>query len=140
MNRLQQGVFKQNTFGRSLVSFQIHKLFFAIKNDTLSLCNIPKQLFVLRIGLKLLDLSFYEHIEEVTFIAFLENDVALGMIAETNLLNELLKVAVSDLEVFESVDVFEKWNDIVHLFCTAQVRFFDHEFDNFALFDVQALD
>ena len=83
-----------------------------------------------------MDLPFDEHIEEVAFIAFLENDVPLGMVAETNRLYELVKVAVGYLEVFKSVDVFEKWNYTIHLFCAAQVRFFNHEFDYFALFDV----
>jgi len=81
-------------------------------------------------------LPFHKHIEEVAFITFLENDVALGMVAETNRLYELVKVGVGYLEVFKSVDVFEKWNYTIHLLYTAQVRFFNHEFDYSALFDV----
>lgn len=83
-----------------------------------------------------MDLSFDEHIEEVALVAFLENDVPLRMVAETNRLYELVKVTVGYLEVFKSVDVFEKWNYTSHFLCAAQVRFFYHEFDYFALFDV----
>jgi hypothetical protein len=96
------------------------------------MCNITEQLLVLRIGQKLLHLTFYEDIKEVALVALLENYVPLWMVTESNLLNKLVQIVVCYLELLEGVDIFEKGQDTRHFFRTAQVRLLDHKLNNFA--------
>lgn len=80
----------------------------------------------------MLDLSLYKNVEKVAFISFLKNYIASWMVTEPNLLNEFVEIGVCYLELLECVYVFEKRQNVRHIFCTAQMWFLYHKLNDYA--------